>query len=128
MAVVTWTPPAFDGGSPIDEYEVTCTAMGNPTDMQTATTDGSTTSATVAGLTNGNDYTCTVRAHNVAGFGPASDSSNTVTPSDTVAAEVIDSSVGGTVDITPTTNDLGTSGQIVLPPQPGPGKDVVITA
>jgi uncharacterized repeat protein (TIGR02543 family) len=126
MAVVTWTPPT--SGAPIDSYEATCTATGNPTDVRIGTTDGSATSASVAGLTNGVEYTCTVRAHNVAGFGPSSDPSNPVTPSDTVAAGVIDTSVGGTVDITPTTNDLGTSGQIIVPPQPPPGKDIVITA
>jgi phage baseplate assembly protein gpV len=127
-AVISWTPPTFDGGSPIDGYELTCTATGNPADVQTATTDGSATSATVTGLTNGVEYTCTVQAHNEAGFGPGSEPSNPVTPSDTVAAGVIDTSVGGTVDITPTTNDLGTSGEIVVPAQPGPGKDIVITA
>jgi plastocyanin len=74
-ATVTWQAP-FDGGSPIIEYTVTSSPDGI-----TATVNGSTLTANVAGLTNGTQYTFTVTATNSVGTGPASAPSNPVTPS-----------------------------------------------
>ena len=127
-ATVSWDPPASSGTSAIDSYQVTCTATGNSEDQGSASTDGQTTSVSVGGLTNGTEYTCVVAAHNADGFGADSDPSNAVTPSDANASFVVDSSTGGTLDLTPTVNDLGTSGKIVLPPQGGTGTDVVVSA
>jgi hypothetical protein len=127
-ATVSWDPPASSGTSAIDSYQVTCTATGNSEDQGSASTDGQTTSVSVGGLTNGTEYTCVVAAHNTDGFGPDSDPSNAVMPSDANASFVVDSSVGGTLNLTPTVSDLGTSGRIVLPPQGGTGTDVVVSA
>ena len=75
QATVTWTAPALDGGSPITSYTVTAAPGGLST-----TVAAPATSATVPGLTNGTAYTLTVTATNVAGSGPASAASNSVTP------------------------------------------------
>ena len=74
-AKVTWTAPSANGGSAITGYTVTASPGG-----KTATA-GTTTSATVTGLTNGTSYTFTVKATNAAGTGAASAASKAVTPS-----------------------------------------------
>src|ERR1035437_163715 len=73
-ALVSWTAPADNGGSPITGYTVTSSG-----DAKTCTT--SATSCTVSGLTSGQPYTFTVTATNAAGTGPASDPSSSVTVS-----------------------------------------------
>jgi hypothetical protein len=81
-AQVSWTVPS-DGGSVITSYTVT-PYIG--TTAQTPTTVSGTISdptVTVNGLTNGTAYTFKVSATNVVGTGPASASSNSVTPSKT---------------------------------------------
>jgi hypothetical protein len=83
QATVSWTAPS-DGGSPITSYTVTASPGGTM-----STVDGSTSSATVTGLTNGTSYTFTVTATNAVGPGPASAASNTVTPSAPPAAPVL---------------------------------------
>jgi titin len=75
VATVSWTAPSNDGGAPITSYTLT-TLPGGAT-----LTTGSTTTATVVGLTNGTSYTFTVAAVNEAGTGPASAASAAVTPS-----------------------------------------------
>ncbi|WP_406830011.1 fibronectin type III domain-containing protein [Pedococcus sp. KACC 23699] len=73
-ASVSWTAPG-DGGSPITGYTVTASPGG-----ASVSVGGSTTSATVGGLTNGTSYTFTVKATNAVGTGPASAPSNAVVP------------------------------------------------
>lgn len=116
-AVVSWAAPASDGGSAIDAYEVDCAATGNPEEVHTQSTDGQTTSVEVDGLTNGVEYACTVRAHNAIGFGPDSEPSAPFTPTDAAAAAIVDPTAGKTLNLFPDQSFVGTSGQIVLPPQ-----------
>ncbi len=81
-AQVSWTVPS-DGGSAITSYTVT-PYIGST--AQTPTTVSGTVSdpsVTVNGLTNGTTYTFKVSATNAVGTGPASASSNAVTPSKT---------------------------------------------
>ncbi|MBV9920947.1 MAG: DUF4082 domain-containing protein, partial [Pseudonocardia sp.] len=82
QAVVNWTAPD-DDGSPITSYTVT-PYLGSTAQTPAQVNDGSATSATVTGLTNGASYTFTVSATNALGTGPASAASNAVTPEDTI--------------------------------------------
>ena len=89
---LTWSAPAFNGGSTITSYTVTSNIGGH-----SATVAG--TSATVTGLTNGVTYTFTVTATNAIGTSTASGTSNSVTPASVpgaptnLAAVISDSSV-----------------------------------
>jgi Fibronectin type III domain len=74
-AVIDWTAPAAYG-CPIDQYVIT-TGTTNKTLAVGPTTP---TSYLFSGLTNGQSYTFTVKAHNCAGFGPISGPSNAVIP------------------------------------------------
>jgi len=76
QAAVTWVAPLDTGGSPIESYTVKSTPGG----LIVTTADGTTTSATVPGLTNGIAYTFTVFATNAQGDGPESAPSDKVTP------------------------------------------------
>lgn len=74
-AVVTWTAPVSNGGSPITGYKVFTNGGGGPS----CTTTGALT-CTVNNLLNGSTYTFTVQATNAVGDGPPSAPSNAVTP------------------------------------------------
>jgi len=75
-ATVTYTAPASNGGSTITLY----TATSSPSGITgTLSTSGSGT-ITVSGLAPATTYTFTVSATNAIGQGPASSSSNSVTP------------------------------------------------
>lgn len=73
-AVVSWSAPTSDGGSPVTDYTATADPGG-----QTCTTTGAL-SCTVTGLTNGTPYTFTVKASNAIGAGAASSPSAAATP------------------------------------------------
>ncbi len=77
-AVVTWTTPSEDGGSPITGYKVT-PFLG--AEAQTATNVGAgATSVTIGSLTNGSSYTFKVTASSAAGSGAESAASAAVIP------------------------------------------------
>jgi hypothetical protein len=74
QAVVTFSPPAFDGGTTILQYQATCGSQS---------ISGGGSPLTVTGLTNGVTVACTVVAVNAMGAGTASAPVN-VTPGATV--------------------------------------------
>ncbi len=65
-ASIAFSPPANNGGAAISQYTATCNP-GSKTGPP-----GATSPITVAALTNGLTYTCSVTATNSAGTGPAS--------------------------------------------------------
>jgi len=67
---VTWA--AITGA---DQYEVFCGTGINPPQSATQTTNASTTSATISGLTNGTTYTVWIRGKNSTGTGVMSNTS-----------------------------------------------------
>jgi hypothetical protein len=79
VAVVAWSAPADNGGSALMSYTVT--AYVGTTLASTNTLPAPAASATMAGLTNGTDYTFTVVATNAAGPGIASSPAASATPS-----------------------------------------------
>ncbi|MFN8629959.1 MAG: fibronectin type III domain-containing protein [Chloroflexota bacterium] len=74
-ASVSWNAPGFDGGAPITAYTVTASPGGH-----TCSWTSGLLECTVNGLVNGQAYTFTVSATNVAGTGAASAASGAVTP------------------------------------------------
>ncbi len=68
---VMFSAPAANGGSPVTGYTATCGARS---------ASGSASPISVIGLINGAATSCSVKASNVVGSGPASASSNSVTP------------------------------------------------
>ena len=71
QAIVAFSAPASDGGSPITSYTVTC----NPGAISGT---GPASPVTVTGLTNGTSYLCSVTATNAVSTGPASAQANVI--------------------------------------------------
>ena len=92
QAVVSFTAPASTGGATISAYTVTARLVGGGT---AAIWRGSSSPATVLGLSNGTAYTFTVEATNIVGMGAASSASNVVTPATTPGAPTSVSAVAG---------------------------------
>jgi uncharacterized protein (TIGR02145 family) len=93
VATVTFTAPISDGGSAITGY----TATSNPGGFAGTS---SSSPITVTGLTNGTAYTFTVTATNANGTGPASTTSNSVTPSTVPSAPTIGTATKGNTQAT----------------------------
>ncbi|HUR56486.1 MAG TPA: tail fiber protein, partial [Opitutaceae bacterium] len=70
---ITFSAPAFDGGSPIVGYTATCSPGF-------ATASNTVSPIVVGGLVNGTAHTCTVTATNAIGTSTASAASNAITP------------------------------------------------
>jgi hypothetical protein len=101
QALVSWTAPSSNGGSPITGYTVT--PLIGSSAQAPVEVSASKTSTIVNGLTNGTTYTFTVTANNAAGAGPASTASSTVTPANTIfdfaTPAIIDSNDGSSVNL-----------------------------
>lgn len=69
-AALTWKAPSTNGGATIDTYAVQRST--SPNGPWTNVAFPKTLSYTAAGLTNGTTYYFRIRAHNAAGWGPAS--------------------------------------------------------
>jgi hypothetical protein len=106
-AVVSWTVPSSAGSFAVSTYQVTSSPGG-----RTCLT--SATSCSVSGLTNGTDYTFTVKALNGAGWGAASEPSNTVTPRGPAAISIVitGSRDGRTVRISGTSTGVPSGRQL----------------
>jgi hypothetical protein len=78
-AWITWTPSAFNAGTPTTSYKLTAYIGASP--VGTLTVAAPATAASFNGLTDGATYTFTVIAINVIGPSPESVHSNAVTPS-----------------------------------------------
>lgn len=98
QAVVSFTPPANDGGNPIIRYDIVSSPDG-------ITAMGTSSPITVAPLRNGTDYTFTVQAVNAAGAGQESVVSNTVTPVAVTGSVYDNNDSGGNGSTSGTTGD-----------------------
>ncbi|MBU5615194.1 RCC1 domain-containing protein [Geomonas azotofigens] len=101
-ALISFTAPADDGGSPVSLYTVTANPGG-------LTATGTASGIAIYGLTPGVGYTFTVTATNAAGTGPASAPSAAVIAADFPGAPTAVSAVAGngqaTVSFTPPSYD-----------------------
>jgi uncharacterized repeat protein (TIGR01451 family) len=104
QATVAWTAPASNGNAAISSYTVTARINGVATANTATTPNGTTLSAIVTGLTNGNAYTFTVHATNIKGAGPESAPSNTVTPTRPLGATDMAISLTGPASTTSNSN------------------------
>jgi hypothetical protein len=82
QAVVSWTAPASNGGSPVTGYDVQYSSNGGSTwtSASSAFHTSTATTQTVTGLTNGTSYVFRVAAINAGGTGPYSAASASVMP------------------------------------------------
>jgi Ca2+-binding RTX toxin-like protein len=103
-ALVRWTTPLYDGGTPIYGYEVQALDAETGIVVGVDVADAGTTEMTMTGLTNGSPYAFWIRAVNAAGASAFSGISNTVTP---VAPANPGTTDPGTTD--PGTTDPGTT-------------------
>ncbi len=111
-AVVSFTPPSSNGGSPVTSFTVTATDLTTPGNGgQTAT--GSASPITVPGLVDGDTYTLVVSATNAVGAGPASAASTGVVPESVPGAPTIGTATranaSASVSFTPPASDGGSS-------------------
>ncbi|MBS42806.1 MAG: hypothetical protein CMH83_06505, partial [Nocardioides sp.] len=77
-AVLSWSPPTYDGGADLTGYQLTATPTGGGDDVS-ITMPASSTAGTITGLTNGTEYEISLVATNT--VGDAAPATTTLTPS-----------------------------------------------
>lgn len=93
---VSWTPPASDGGAPVQSYRLSLSTSEGHHSSYVAL--GSERSLPISGLENGVTYTASLRATNSAGTGPAGTASATpksLGPAVSLVAPVAGGAVSG---------------------------------
>lgn len=101
--IVSWTPPASDGGSPLLEYDLIQSPPGTSICSPDSPDGGVTpppTTCTATGLVSGQTYTFRVAARNVPGWGNYSVDSAPVTLGEVPAAPAAPALSVGTQQIT----------------------------
>ena len=105
--VVSWNPPADDGGSPITSYLITASNGSTCVALAPAT------SCRVTGLTNGTSYTFTAKAINAIGTGVASSTSPPAVPAGLPTAPTAISAAIGDGQVTLTFSGAGANGSTI---------------
>ncbi len=98
--LVSWLPPASDGGSPITGFRVQPFIGGVASGAAQTAVGATTTSLNVTGLTNGVSYTFQVSAVNAIGTSSPSAASDAVTPATTPGAPTIGTATRGNASAT----------------------------
>ena len=123
QAVVSWTAPVNDGGSPVTGY----TVIPSPACPACDGVASGGVRSTVRGLTNGQAYTFTVTATNEVGTSTASSAVPPVTPATVPAAptgvDATGRNAGATLSWTPPTSNGGSAvtGYTISPSPACPG-------
>ena len=79
QSTISWTPPIYDGDSPIIVYTAYSYSTQDPV-VHSADLDGASSSVVVTGLTNGFSYIFNVKSYNFFGYGEASAYSPEIMP------------------------------------------------
>ena len=79
QSTISWTPPIYDGDSPITVYTAYSYSTQDPV-VHSADVDGASSSVAVTGLTNGFSYIFNVKSYNFFGYGEASAYSPEIMP------------------------------------------------
>ncbi len=98
---VSWHAPGSDGGSTITGYNIQYRAGASGAWTRHGATDAGSTTTTISGLTNGQDYQVQVRAVNAQGAGPWSASATATPASATTPPEPVTPPGPGTSTSTP---------------------------
>jgi hypothetical protein len=99
---LSWSAPSFNGGSAVTDYVIQQSTNGGASWSTVTDAVTAATTATLSGFANGTSYTFRVAAVNVAGTGPFSLASNTVTPATYPSAPTIVTGVSGDKRVTVT--------------------------